>query len=177
MMLQTKGKMFPILLEINGSEGWLQPLYSQFDSIQQPLAGTLSIEKVPMTDAYRVIGSLTFTPMQGCGRCGEALAWPLATTVDATFLKEDRHAAAKEATLDADDLEIYTMSAEGIDIYQLLLDSVYQELPLNFMLDIDSDIKCLNCEKLDQEQPLSTQPESKTARPNPFSVLKRLKIE
>jgi uncharacterized metal-binding protein YceD (DUF177 family) len=178
MMLPIRKTRFPFKIDLGGDEPWLQPLYEGFPAIDQTLKGTIEVAILDETSGfYEVRGQLSFSPKEACGRCAELLSWPIAANIKGRFEGQDRYADKNEVTLEPDDLEVYLLKDGNIDLYQIVLDTVYEALPNEYLPETNRDNNCSACLLPMSKWNFAPSDSENDKNSHPFSVLKSIKIE
>lgn len=178
MMLPIRKTRFPFKLDLTGEEPWLKPLYDGFPAITEGLKGFLEVSLLDESSGfYEVQGQLSFSPQEACGRCAELLSWPIAANIKGRFEGQDRHADKNEVTLEPDDLEVYQLKDGNIDLFQVVLDTVYEALPNEYLPETNAENNCSACLAPMSKWAYAQSDDQKGDNIHPFSVLKSIKIE
>ena len=164
---------------IRGDEAWLEQIYSGFplvdaDGVRPMLTAKLDL-RLEAAGSVSVTGVVNYVPRVNCSRCDKVLPWPLRVEVSTRFLPEQLNETPKEKNLSRDDLEVYFLQDDAVDLELLLNDSVQTALPTAYLPVADDERSCRVCHADtagEQVYAGTTEPEEAS----PFAVLKGLKL-
>ncbi len=105
-----------------------------------------------------------------CDRCGKDTSIPLETKVTAIFRPEYQENAPREMTLSPEDLEVYFIENDAVDLEVLVNDSLQCALPNHVLCGSDGDQPCE-----DPDDGLVYRDSTEFKAESPFAVLKNLK--
>jgi uncharacterized metal-binding protein YceD (DUF177 family) len=177
---------------LKGDETWLAGLYGDFplsNPKTAPLTGSLTLD-LEESGSVQVTGTLQFGPTVPCSRCEKTLSWPLAIEVDARYLPPTGEALPRDKTLKASEVESYYLEYQEVDLEALVNDVVQTSLPTRYVQENEDGTACLPCgadltvdhlwssESADGPKSSERAPAkaAKDGAPNPFEVLKDLKL-
>ena len=165
--------------KVNGDEPWLDSIYQSFplpngESEQAVVSAHFSLT-LEEAGSVLVEGELRFQPRVSCSRCDKALTWQVNEKVCVRFLPALHNDAPKEKNLSRDELDVYFIEDDTVDLEQLINDTIQTALPTQY-LPLASDGKtCTICNvDVSGERVYGRGNESQQA--SPFSVLKGLKL-
>jgi uncharacterized metal-binding protein YceD (DUF177 family) len=182
MMKIPVGDVKPeLMLTLSGEEPWLGRIYAD---LNQPLAklgekassakiaGTLTLILEP---AGTVIVSckLTYEPSLPCARCDKILQWPLKLNFQTRFFEpQPDEFAEKDKNLSKDELDVYYLDDEGVDVEMVINDAIQTALPSYLVQTTEDGDHCRIC--LDKLGDVSFE-DPAGANLSPFAALKNLK--
>jgi uncharacterized metal-binding protein YceD (DUF177 family) len=138
---------------IKGDEPWLRTLYADFEAPERGgggdepaarLTGTLRLRK-EQGDSVHVTGRVTFAPTVPCSRCEKLLAWPLDVEIDARFLPPTGEPLPRDKTLKAQDVDVYHLEYQEVDLEGLVNDFVQMSLPTRYVQESEDGTSCVPC--------------------------------
>lgn len=94
---------------------------------------------------YRLVGRLTTTLEQSCGRCLEPFREPVDASFDIRYLPHSENAGDVEREVEEDDLSDAFYRDEVIDLRQLMEEQFYLALPMKPLCRPDCKGLCPNC--------------------------------
>ena len=94
---------------------------------------------------YRLVGRVTTTLEQSCGRCLEPFREPVDATFDIRYLPQTEAAGEEEREVEEDDLSDAFYRDEQIDLRQLMEEQFYLALPMKPLCRVDCKGLCPNC--------------------------------
>jgi uncharacterized protein len=115
---------------------------SQF-RVVEPVDLTFTVHKDQKR--YRLVGRLSTTLEQACGRCLEPFREPVDATFDIRYLPHADNAGAGEREVEEDDLSDAFYRDEQIDLRQLMEEQFYLALPMKPLCRTDCKGLCPNC--------------------------------
>jgi len=139
----------PITFEFLGGEEWLSPIRNSFVGMNSPLTGHLQIH--PMgRGRFEIKGKVSFEPKVPCSKCNDPIPWKIEEDVfvAAQKISKSRYEEQEsEIELSTEDLEIYEIKGDVLDLEMILNDVVHLALPSRCVLveDVAGEEKCLVC--------------------------------
>ena len=160
----------PKLVNIQGDEDWLSPLYEQLRSeageVTPRLTGDFSIE---LLDAcVHLQGSYKFSPVVKCSRCSSSMVWPIQEKLSLYFSLQADDLSARERDLTAKDLDDYFLLDNQVDLESVINESVQLSFPLK--------LKCDECKATSEDEAVYRSDEKGQDVLHPFAKLRELKL-
>lgn len=186
MKVLVKDMREPKIIDIQGSEPWLNEIYASFLGNEgYGLKGRVTITPEEY-GVFTVEGSIDYVPLVGCSRCQKEIPWPINKGISVRFI--DRDAAESEFEIEGDeegamierelvseDLDTYYLdqSAE-LDVEMVINDIVQTALPTR-LIPLNKDGKsCRIC--LDNVDTALVYKDENDVDTSPFAMLKHLKL-
>lgn len=121
----------PITFEFMGQEEWLANVRKSFPlGLKSPLRGSMEIR--PMgSGRFELKGRIQVEPMVPCSRCNDSISWAVDEKIHVTVQREgnsDREDWS-DLELGADDLEIYEVPGDSINLETILNDAIQLAIP------------------------------------------------
>ncbi len=167
-------------LDISGFEKWIAPLVSEAmpsgESQSGKLYGNISFKKDAAGFVY-AHGTIDFSSDMPCHHCGTAIPCKFQEKIKVSWRPPYETSAPRDIQLTADDLDVYFIENEQIDVSQLLHDTIQCALPDAATQAESESNYCLNCRDLysqrkatDHRPPVLEEPK----KVSPFAVLETL---
>lgn len=165
-------------VEIKGNEPWLTPFYESFAQRSDgspgdksgKLVANVRIDEIP-GDVIRVSGNVKFSPLISCGRCGDAIIWPVDRSFDVYYERDfPFDPEQREINLRPGELDRYYVENGMIDLEALLNEMVQLDIPLSNIRASEDESKCLVCDE-DLTVPLAYEEMGEMKKESPFAVL------
>lgn len=165
-------------LEVNGTEDWLDNIYSFFPfpkNAEKPtIVAKLSLSKVT-EEFLQVKGNVSYKPFVDCSRCGIKIPWQIADTFDLFYqIKNKMPLEDQVADLSKDSVEENYLVDGQLDVEELINDRIHLSIPQRTIpAKKEGSSDCVECdENLDESMVYGLKPEDDPS--NPFAVLKKL---
>jgi uncharacterized metal-binding protein YceD (DUF177 family) len=165
-------------IEISGDESWLEPIYQDYAAPSGisigKLKGKVTVE--PVGDRIvSVAVDCTFGPYVDCGRCNDRIPWPINLKSTVYFQDAPEFLQRKiDYKLSRGELDEYYFEDDAIDVQGLLIDHIAMAFPSSTVDSSPDGSSCQVCGISLLTEQVFGEPES--SKPNPFSVLKNIKL-
>jgi uncharacterized metal-binding protein YceD (DUF177 family) len=168
-------------VHVAGTESWLDRIYADFPSAsgasRPRVHGDLLLTLEEGGTVY-VSGKLNFAPVIGCSRCDLGIPWPMSFDVGVRFFPSSVNAPTRERTLSQNDLDIYFLEDDEVDLETLVNDLVQTGMPSRVLATTDDGSACRICHAdLTSAQVYGSHPAADApSERSPFAALKDLKL-
>ena len=187
MKVLVKDMREPKIIDILGTEPWLNEIYASFLGNEgYGLKGKVTITPGEY-GVFTVEGKIDYVPLVGCSRCQKEIPWPINKDISVRFIDRDAAEAGfdfeddleGEAMLERDlvseDLDTYYLDKTGeLDVEMVINDIVQTALPTR-LIRLNKDGKsCRICS--DDVDTAIVYKDENDVDTSPFAMLKNLKL-
>jgi uncharacterized metal-binding protein YceD (DUF177 family) len=186
MKVLVKDMREPKTIDIQGSEPWLNEIYSTFLGNEgYGLQGQIKVSPEEY-GVFTVIGKVDYVPLVGCSRCDKEIPWPINKEINVRFIDRDAAEAGfdfedeegdedVEREIDSQDIDTYYLDqSHQIDIEMVINDIVQTALPTRLILMNKDGKSCRIC--LDNIDTAVVYKDKNDVDMSPFAALKNLKL-
>ena len=176
MRLSTNSLAAHHNLKFSGDDSWLARI-AQDLTPANPKSSNIHGEITLRTDNagfIHVTGNAAATATLPCDRCGRDVTIPLNSPINATFRPSYSEHTPREMALSAEDLEIYFIENDNIDIETLVNDTLQCGIP-NHILCATDDAQGCGGENADDDDTLVYGEGTRSDDDSPFAILKNLR--
>lgn len=122
-------------------------------TIETPVLFELMVKK--QDDSFRIAGPIKGTVTLACSRCLEEFSCPIDTYLDITLASKGTMPLVSETELRQDDLDIYYLEGDEVDLDPLVFDEVLLSIPFHPLCEEDCKGLCQSCGKNRNIEPCS----------------------
>ena len=173
MKLSVKTLSSPHQVEFENRDSWLKEIARELTPSEPEssnIRGNLTL-KQDSAGFVHATGTVTAQATQPCDRCGRDVQFPIESSINVTFRPPYVDNAPREIALSPEDLDVYFIEDDHIDLEVLINDTLQCAIPTHILCH-DSDSE--GCSE-DEDDGLVYGESTPHEIESPFAILKNLK--